>query len=75
MGFRMKNFDILGVHGKVRVLQGGGGVSRETNISLGLPKKGIVCRFKGSLARKRGGLIPQMHTMNLFEKRLDLPRE
>ena len=33
----------------------GGGVSRETNISLGLPKKGIVCRFKGSLARKRGG--------------------
>ena len=25
MGFRMKNFDILGVHGKVRVLPGGGG--------------------------------------------------
>ena len=25
MGFKMKNFDILGVHGKIRVLQGGGG--------------------------------------------------
>ena len=32
MGFRMKNFDILGVHGKVRVLQGGGGGFHEKPI-------------------------------------------
>ena len=30
MGGRIKNFNILGVHGKIRVLEGGG--SRETNI-------------------------------------------
>ena len=33
MGFRMKNFDILGVHGKVRVLQGGGGFTRNQYIA------------------------------------------
>ena len=68
MVLRMKNFNILGVHGKIRLL--GGGPSWKTNIEVGdCLKRGawIVCRFKGGLARKRGvvflkggeGLIPQ----------------
>ena len=36
MGWRMKNFNIFGVHGKIQVLRGEGG-SQKTNIQ-GLPK-------------------------------------
>ena len=45
----MKNFNILGVHWKIRLLGGGGG-SQETNIEWGIALKGgtwTVCRFKG----------------------------
>ena len=39
MVLRMKNFNILGVHKKIRLLEGGGG-SRKSNIEGGLLKKG-----------------------------------
>ena len=46
----MKNFDIFGVHGKVRFL-GGGGVTKNQCIGGDCLKRGawIVCRFKGGL--------------------------
>ena len=64
MGLRMKNFDTLGVHWKIRLL---GGISRKTGIEGGLPKKEGLGEFAdlggGGLARQRGvvfeeGLIP-----------------
>ena len=36
----MKNFNILGVHRKIRLLGGEGVGSLKTNIEGGLPKKG-----------------------------------
>ena len=62
----MKNFNIFGVHDRIRFL--GGGFTKNQYIG-GLPKRGetwIVGRFKGGLARKRvvvflrwARLIPQ----------------
>ena len=40
MELRMKNFNVFGVHWKIRFLGGGGGGSRKTNIEGGLPKRG-----------------------------------
>ena len=53
----MKNFNIFGVHGKIRFkgVEVGVGVGHKKPIwNKGLPKKGTwtVCRFKGSLVRK-----------------------
>ena len=77
MVLRMKNFNIFGVHWKIRLLRvvvgrGGGGGSRKTNIEGGLPKKGErLGQFpdlSGGLARKRGwwfwgGVDTPLHTM------------
>ena len=56
MVLRMKNFNILGVHWKIRLLRGG---PWKTNIEEGdCLKRGAwrICWFKGGgLARKRGG--------------------
>ena len=65
MVLRMRNFNILGVHWKIRLLGVGG--SRKTNIEGGLPKKEGLGQFVdfregGGLARKKGGDTP-MHTM------------
>ena len=71
MVLRMKNFNILGVHWKIRLLGVGG--SRKTNVEGGLPKKGALVSlpiYGGDLARKRegggvwGGVDTPMHTMN-----------
>ena len=70
MVLRMKNFNILGVHWKIRLLGVGG--SRKTNVEGGLPKKGALVSlpiYGGDLARKRGGGVwggvdTPMHTMN-----------
>ena len=54
MVLRMKNFNILGVHWKIRLLGVGG--SRKTNVEGGLPKKGALVSlpiYGGDLARKR----------------------
>ena len=66
----MKNFNILVVHWKIRLLGGG---SRKTNIDGGLPKKETwkVCRLKGAGGwRERGdgdfkGGDNTMHTMKV----------
>ena len=74
----MKNFNILGVHGKIRVLGrrrlGGGGLQKN-NILWGIALKGgawTVFRFKGVLAKRGGsvfvvgkgeGVDTPMHTM------------
>ena len=56
MALRMKNFNILDIHWKIRLLVG---CSRKTNIEGGLPKwkqgAWTVSWFKGGLVRKRGG--------------------
>ena len=57
MGLRMKNLNILGVHGKIRVLEG---QFHEKPIYRGdcLKRGGgvwTVCRFKGGLGKKEGG--------------------
>ena len=65
----MKNFNIFGVHGKIRVLDRGFKKNQYIG-GRGLPKKGVLdsCRFKGGglgkkdrvlFLRGRGGLIPQ----------------
>ena len=58
MVLRMKNFNILGVHWKIRLLIGGGG-SQKTNIEAGdYLKRGRVWTvywFKGELGKKGGG--------------------
>ena len=36
----MNNFNIMGVHGKIRFLGGGGGVHEKPKFKVGLPKKG-----------------------------------
>ena len=64
MIYRMKNFNIFGVHWKIQLLGVGRGVLRNQYIGCGLPKKGgglgQFADLKGGLARKRGGgLIPQ----------------
>ena len=56
MVLRMKNFDILGVHWKIWLLEVG---SQKTNIEGGLPKRGgggswTVCWFKGEAWQERG---------------------
>ena len=40
MGLRMKNYNIFGVHWKIRLLGRGG--SQKTIIEGGLPKKGVL---------------------------------
>ena len=56
MGWKMKNFNILGVHGEIQVL--GGGEGHEKPIYRGdCLKRGpwTVCRFKGGEAWQEGG--------------------
>ena len=59
MVLRMKNFNILGVHWKMRLLGVGG--SRKTNIEGGLPKKEGLGQFVdfrgggGGAWQERGG--------------------
>ena len=67
----MKNFNILGVHGKICVL--GGGFTKSQNIGLrGLPKKGGLGQFAdlrggGGFSKKEEGsvfegvVIPNAH--------------
>ena len=62
-----KNFNILGVHGKIRVLGrgggggggGGGGRLQKKQYIVGdcLKREGTwtVCRFKGGTSQERGG--------------------
>ena len=66
MGWKMKNLNILGVHGKIWVLgrrevckrpiyrggllKGGGGLGQFADLRWAW----TICRFKGGLARKRG---------------------
>ena len=63
MVLRMKNVNILGVHWKIWLLEGGG-----SNIEGGdgLKREGAVCQFKGCLTSKRGvflrGVDTPMHT-------------
>ena len=66
----MKNFDVLGIHWKIRLL--GGGVQKN-RYREGIAKKGwtwTVCRFKGGLGKKEeggvfergeGGWYPDVH--------------
>ena len=57
MGLRMKNFNILGVRWKVRLLEGRRG-SRKTKIEGGNSVKGgdawTVYQFNGGLSKKEG---------------------
>ena len=65
MGLRMKNFNVLGVRWKIRLL--GGGFTKNKNRGGYYLKKGgawTVCQGGEGLARKgggvfEGGLIPQ----------------
>ena len=54
MVLRMKNFNIFGIHSKIRLL---GGDLQKTNIEGDCLKRGswIVCRFEGRLGKKDGG--------------------
>ena len=69
MGWRMKNFNILGVHRKIQVLGGGHKkpIYRGHCLKRG-PWK--TCRFTGGLGKKegvvflKGGLIPQCTLWN-----------
>ena len=69
MRLRIKNFNILGFHSKIRLL---GGDSQKNDIEGGgLPKKGGLGRFadlRRGLARKRAGDTP-MHTMSQVSQR------
>ena len=42
----MRNFDISGVHWKIWLLGGGGGVSRKTNTEGGLPEGEVFNSFQ-----------------------------
>ena len=56
MVLRIKNFNILGVHWKIRLL--GGRCSRNTNAERELPKKGgldSLLNSRGGLGKKEGG--------------------
>ena len=48
MELRMKNCNILGVHWKIRLLGGEGGVYEKGGAWA-------VCKFKGGLGKKEGG--------------------
>ena len=56
MVLRIKNFNILGVHWKIRLF--GGRCSRNTNAERELPKKGgldSLLNSRGGLGKKEGG--------------------
>ena len=58
MVLRIKNFNILGVHWKIRLL--GGRCSRNTNAERELPKKGgldSLLNSRGGLGKKEGGVF------------------
>ena len=73
MGFRMKNFNFMGVHWKICFFGGGGvgggGVTKNQYIGENCLKWGVwtVCRFKGRLVKKEGvgvfegGWYPNAH--------------
>ena len=69
MVLRIKNFNILGVHWKIRLL--GGRCSRNTNAERELPKKGgldSLLNSRGGLGKKEGGVFLRgvdtpMHTI------------
>ena len=69
-----KNFNILGVHGKIRVLgrRGGGrgGRLQKNNISSGIALKG---RGLGQFADLRGGLRKKEGMVFLREGGVDIP--
>ena len=54
MGLRMKNFKIVAIRWKVRLLGGGGGFTKNQN--RGLPKKGRLGQFANlrGLGKKDG---------------------
>ena len=72
IGWGMKNFNILGVHGKIRVL---GGSHEKPIYRAGLPKMGGLGQFadlmgEGGLAGKEEdvfewGVATPMHTMDM----------
>ena len=58
----MKNFDVTRVILKNSIFRGGGGFTKNQFIKGVLPEREgawTVCRFKGRLGKKEGGLIPQ----------------
>ena len=60
MGWRIKNFNIFGVYGKIWALEGGvgwGGGYEKPIYRGDCLEKGAwtVCRFKEGLGKKRGG--------------------
>ena len=64
---RIINFNIMGVHRKIWILEG---VHEKTNIQGGgLPKTGAwtVCRFKRGLGENKGVVDTRMHTMTVFK--------
>ena len=72
MVLRMKNFNIFGVHWKIRVLAGGLGVLQKTNIEGELPKKRVLGQFanlrRGAWQEREGvvflrGVDKAMHIM------------
>ena len=69
MGLRMKNFNILGIHCNIWLL-GGGGVHENQYRGEDCLKRGAwtVCRFKGGLGKKEGGLDTPVHTMHFHER-------
>ena len=76
MVLRIKDFNILGVHWKIRLLRGEG-VTKNQYRRERLPKKGeglgLFPDLGGDLARKRGwcfwvGVETQMHTIMLWWK-------
>ena len=72
MELRMKNFNVFGVHWKIRFLGGGGG-SRKTNIEGGLLGQFADLRVRGwGLGKKEGDGVFEVgrgdtpvHTMNI----------
>ena len=58
MGWKMKNFNILGVHGKIRAFGGGSWKANKKRAGFGQ-----FADLRGVSAKKRGVDTP-MHTMN-----------
>ena len=61
MGLRMKNLNITGVHWKIFDFQGrgggGGGGGGQVNKKQNIGKRAwTICRFKGGIVKKEGGL-------------------
>ena len=57
MGWRMKNFNILGVHRKIWVLRGGGHKRPIYRWDCLKREAWTVCRFKGGWQERGGGVF------------------